>query len=88
MRTAIISGSFDPITVGHLDVIARASRLFDKVVIAVSPNGAKNSFLPQDVQIASVEASVKALGNVSVVQIEGLLAEFCKKYENPVIVRG
>lgn len=88
MRTAIISGSFDPITVGHLDVIARASRLFDKVVIAVSPNGAKNSFLPQDVQMASVEASVKALGNVSVVQIEGLLAEFCKKYENPVIVRG
>ncbi|MBR5780129.1 MAG: pantetheine-phosphate adenylyltransferase [Clostridia bacterium] len=88
MRTAIISGSFDPITVGHLDIIVRASRLFDKVVIAISPNSEKKGFLPFDVQVSSVEASVKDIENVSVVKCVGLLAEFCKNYENPVIVRG
>lgn len=88
MRTAIISGSFDPITVGHLDIIVRASKLFDSVVVAISPNGSKNGFLPEDVQLASVEASVKDIKNVSVVRCVGLLAEFCKGYENPVIVRG
>ena len=88
MRTAIISGSFDPITVGHLDIIVRASKLFDKVVIAISPNSEKKGFLPFDVQFSSVEASVKELDNVSVVKCVGLLAEFCKNYENPVIVRG
>lgn len=88
MRTAIISGSFDPITVGHLDIIVRASRLFDKVVIAISPNSEKKGFLPFDVQVSSVEASVKDIENVSVVKCVGLLAEFCKSFENPVIVRG
>ncbi len=88
MRTAIISGSFDPITVGHMDIIVRASRLFDKVVIAISPNSEKKGFLPFDVQLEAVRTSVKDLSNVSAVQIEGLLAEFCKNYENPVIVRG
>jgi pantetheine-phosphate adenylyltransferase len=88
MRTAIISGSFDPITVGHIDIISRASKLFDKVVVAISPNSEKKGFLPFDVQFASVEASVKGFANVSVVKCVGLLAEFCKNYENPVIVRG
>ncbi len=88
MRTAIISGSFDPITVGHLDIIVRASKLFDKVVIAISPNSEKKGFLPFDVQVASVEASVKDIENVSVVKCVGLLAEFCKEFENPVIIRG
>ncbi len=88
MRTAIISGSFDPITVGHLNVIERASLLFDKVVIAVSANSEKRDLLPQDVRVASVEASVKEIENVSVVLCDGLLAEFCNRFENPVIVRG
>ena len=88
MRTAIISGSFDPITVGHIDIIARASKLFDKVVVAISPNSEKKGFLPFDIQLEAVRASVKDIANVSVVQIEGLLAEFCKSFENPVIVRG
>ena len=88
MRTAIISGSFDPITVGHIDIISRASKLFDKVVVAISPNSEKKGFLPFDVQFESVEASVKGFANVSAVKCVGLLAEFCKNYENPVIVRG
>ena len=88
MRTAIISGSFDPITVGHLDIIERASKLFDKVIVVLSPNSEKKGLLPFDVQIAAVEASVKNIENVSVTQCVGLLAEFCRNFENPVIVRG
>lgn len=88
MRTAIISGTFDPITHGHMDIIARASSLFDHVVVAVSSNSAKKGFLPDEARVRAVGASVGALGNVSVELCEGLLADFCIKYENPVIVRG
>lgn len=88
MKTAVISGTFDPITVGHLDVIQRAARLFDKVVVAISANTEKNCFLPDEVRFASVEASIKNIPNAAVEQCEGLLAEFCKRFENPVIVRG
>ena len=88
MRTAIISGSFDPITVGHLSVIKRASKLFDKVVVAISPNSEKGGFLPEDIRISSVKASVLDFGNVEVAKCVGLLAEYCQTFENPVIVRG
>ena len=88
MRTAIVSGTFDPITVGHLNVIERAAILFDKVVVAVSVNSEKNGFLPDDIRVRAVEASVSHLGNAEVALCDGLLAEFCQKYENPVIVRG
>ena len=86
--TAICPGSFDPVTVGHLDIITRASKLFDKVVVAVSANTQKNNLLPDEVRINSINASVSHLGNVSVALCDGLLAEFCNKYENPVLVRG
>ncbi len=88
MKTAIISGSFDPITVGHLDVIKRASKLFERVVIAISSNTQKGGYLSDDARLESVKASVEDLENVEVQQCKGLLAEFCLKYENPVIVRG
>ena len=88
MKTAIVSGTFDPITIGHLNVIGRASNLFDKVVVAVSSNSEKKGFLPEEIRIKSVEKSVLDLPNVEVAICRGLLAEFCKKYENPVIVRG
>lgn len=88
MNTAIISGTFDPITVGHLDVIIRASRLFEKVVVAVSANTQKNCLLSDEVRVESVKASVSHMANVTVEQCDGLLAEFCNRYENPVIVRG
>ncbi len=88
MKTAIISGSFDPITIGHMDIITRAAKLFDKVVIAVSANTEKHSFLPDEGKVEAVKASVCDIPNVSVEQVNGLLAEFCKKYDSPVIVRG
>ena len=87
-RTAIISGTFDPITVGHLDVIKRASKLFDKIVVAVSANSQKENLLPDDVRVKAIENSVSDLANVSVALCDGLLADFCNRYENPVLVRG
>ena len=88
MMTAIISGSFDPITVGHLDVIKRAAKLFDKVVVAVSVNSKKEGYLSDEARLEAVKASVSQIQTVEVEQCCGLLAEFCLKYENPVIVRG
>ena len=88
MRTAIVSGPFDPITIGHFDIITRASKLFDKVVIAVSANTKKANLLPDEVRLKAIEKSVAHLENVSVALCDGLLAEFCNRYENPVLVRG
>lgn len=88
MKTAIISGTFDPITVGHMDIIVRASKLFEKVVVVVSPNTTKDCFLPDSVRLKSVEEAIRSVPNAAVAQCEGLLAEFCNRFENPVIVRG
>lgn len=87
-RTAIISGTFDPITVGHLDVIRRAAKLFDKIVVAVSTNSKKENLLPDEIRVKAIENSVADLENVSIALCDGLLAEFCNRYENPVLVRG
>ncbi len=88
MRTAIISGTFDPITLGHLNIITRTAKLFDKVVVAVSENNAKNGLLSAETRLKAVKAAVDRLGNVSAEQCSGLLADFCNRYENPVLVRG
>ena len=88
MKTAVISGTFDPITVGHLDVIERASKLFERVVVAVSANSEKSGLLPEKLRLEAVKAAVNGIENAEVVKCEGLLADFCRKYENPVIVRG
>ncbi len=88
MVTAIISGTFDPITVGHLDIIRRASKLFERVVIAVSSNTKKDNLLPDEVRVDAIKSSVSDISNVEIELCQGLLAEFCNRYENPVLVRG
>lgn len=88
MTTAIVSGSFDPITKGHTDIIARAAKLFGKVVVAVAANTEKKGMFPPEVRARAVAAAVAGMGNVSVRICEGLLADLCAEYENPVIVRG
>ncbi len=88
MMTAIISGTFDPITIGHLDVITRASKLFSDVVVAVSINGEKTPLFPDEIRVDSVKEAVKDINNVRVMLCDGLLADFCNRFDNPVIVRG
>ena len=89
MRTAICSGSFDPITLGHLDIIGRAAGCFDEIWVCVSPNAEKTSpmFLP-DQKLEMVRAAVAHLPNVYAELWPGLLAEFAAAHQASVIVRG
>ena len=89
MRTAICSGSFDPITLGHLDIIRRAAGCFDKVFVCVSPNAEKRDqmFTPEQ-KLALVRAAVAELPNVEAELFPGLLADFAVSHGANVIVRG
>ena len=88
MSRALIPGSFDPITVGHLDIITRASRLFDEVVVLVSKNASKNYMLCSKNRAALVEDAVKKLHNVRVAIYDGLLVDFAKENDIDVTVKG
>ncbi len=85
---AICPGSFDPVTFGHLDIVERAANLFDEVVVAVGRNSAKNYlFTPDERQEMLVEALERTHG-VRVVQLDGLLVDFCRDQGCDVIVKG
>lgn len=88
MRTAIYPGSFDPVTNGHLDIIERAAKMFDKVIVLVSYNVRKNggTFTPQE-RVEFIKRSVKA-SNVQVESYQGLLADFVKISGASAIVKG
>lgn len=89
MRTAICSGSFDPITLGHLDIICRAAACFDRVCVCVSPNAEKKSqmFTPEQ-KLLLVRTAVADLPNVEAELWPGLLADFAVDHEATAIVRG
>lgn len=88
MRTAIYPGSFDPITKGHLDVLKRAGDIFDKVIIVVSVNLNKKSFLPLEDRINLIKESCKDLKNVEVDSFDGLTIEYAKQKNANVLIRG
>ena len=89
MRTAICPGSYDPITLGHLNIIRRAAAIFDRVVVCVTFNSAKVSPMFSDEEkLDMVRIAVAKYPNVVVDHCETLLAEYVKKYENPVLVKG
>ena len=88
MQTAICPGSFDPVTLGHLDVIRRAAKMFDRVVVCVVFNANKNTFLTLDERKEHVERVVADLPNVSVDTWSGLLVDYADQFEDPVVVRG
>ncbi|MBQ9794895.1 MAG: pantetheine-phosphate adenylyltransferase [Clostridia bacterium] len=87
MRTAVITGMFDPFTRGHENLVRRSLDLFDQVVIVISRNSEKQGFLPDRVKLDSIWACFPDK-RVQVVLLEGLLADFVKQFENPVLVRG
>lgn len=87
-RVAVCPGSFDPITYGHLDIIERASKVFDKVYISVLKNSSKEGlFTPQE-RVDMIEEVTKHLENVKVEQFNGLLIDFCHQVGARAIVRG
>ena len=88
MRLAVYPGSFDPITNGHVDVIARAANLFDEVIVAAAVNEAKKSLFTMDERLAMMQAVTTRFQNVKVVAFEGLLVEFARKVDAVAVVRG
>ena len=88
MIKAIYPGTFDPITVGHLDVIIRAANVYDKVFIAVMNNRSKSCTFTKKERLAMIKKCVKDLKNVEVVTGEGLTVELAKEYGCKAIVRG
>lgn len=87
-RAAMIPGSFDPITVGHVDVIERASRIFDRVIVAVSQNAEKNSMFCADDRLLFAVAATAHLANVECVLCEGLLSECARSHGAGTLVKG
>ena len=88
MKTAICPGSFDPITMGHLDVIRRASALFDRVVVCVVKNVSKKGTFSIEERCEMVQRVTANLPNVTVEFWEGLLVDYADRFEEPVVVRG
>lgn len=88
MRVAICPGSFDPVTVGHLDIIRRASKLFDKVVVAVLLNMDKNTWFTIGERIDLLKKATKDIPNVEIAGFEGLLVDFAKQKRACAIVKG
>ncbi len=88
MQVAVYPGSFDPCTNGHLDIIARASQLFEKVVVAVLINEKKHPIFTLDERVEMLKKSTRHIPNVEVVSFSGLLAEFMKENNYSVIIKG
>jgi pantetheine-phosphate adenylyltransferase len=88
MRTAIYPGTFDPLTNGHLDIIQRASRLFDRVIVAVAKNESKNPLFSQKERLEMVRKSVGDLANVESGMFDTLLVKYAEKQQASAIIRG
>ena len=88
MKIAIYPGSFDPITKGHLDILKNAAGIFDKVIIAVAHNSAKQGFLTTQERVMLIQQSVVELDNVEVDSFEGLTIEYAQKIGAEVLIRG
>ena len=88
MKTAIYPGSFDPITKGHLDVLKRAADIFDKVIIVVSVNMNKKSFIPLEDRLMLIKEACKDIENIEIDSYNGLTIEYAKKRNANVLIRG
>lgn len=85
---AVYPGTFDPITNGHTDIVRRATRLFDRVVVAVAASPAKQPFFNLDERVGLARDALSGLGNVEVTGFSGLLAKFMREQQAQVILRG
>ena len=88
MRTVIYPGSFDPFTNGHLDVVERAAKLFDRVIVAVAQNTDKQTLFTQTERKLQIATVLDDLQNVEVTEFKGLLVEFAKAQHAEAIIRG
>jgi len=88
IKTAIYPGTFDPITKGHLDIIIRASKMFDEIIVAVANNKTKKSMFSLEKRLEMVKNSTKHLDNVKAKSFNSLLVDFAKKENSQIIIRG
>lgn len=88
MKIAVFPGSFDPITLGHYDIIERASSLFDKLIIAIGQNSQKKYMFPLEKRMEFIAQSTAHFGNVEVDYFEGLTVDYCLEKNVQFILRG
>jgi len=88
MRRAIFPGSFDPLTLGHFDIIQRGITLFDEIIIAIGINADKTYMFPLEQRMQFIQNAFKTESKIKVLTYEGLTVEFCKKVEAEFILRG
>ncbi len=88
MKCAVFPGSFDPITLGHLDILERSIPLFDEIIIGVGTNSEKKYMFPLNKRMAFIEETFSEYKSISVVKYQGLTIEFCKKVQANFILRG
>ena len=88
IRRAIYPGSFDPVTNGHLDVIDRARKLFDKVIVAVAHNDQKQPLFTLDERLAFLQGTIGKVENVEIAPLDGLLVNFAVAREATAVIRG
>ncbi len=88
MRKAIYPGTFDPITNAHIDIVKRAKRIFDIVIIAIAQPRHKNPLFTLEERLFLVKESLKDIGNLEVLTFDGLLVDLCKKLNVNVLIRG
>ncbi|MEJ8553722.1 pantetheine-phosphate adenylyltransferase [Tepidibacter sp. Z1-5] len=87
-KIAVYPGSFDPITKGHLDIIKRASKLFDKLIVGVLYNSSKNSLFTFEERVELIKEAIKDIDNVEVDSFTGLLIDYCNDKKVNAIIRG
>ena len=88
LRRAVYAGTFDPITLGHIDILRRGCTLFDEVIVAVGHNPAKRTLLDLDTRLRVIRESTSDLPNLTVGSFSGLLVDYCRKVEATAILRG
>jgi pantetheine-phosphate adenylyltransferase len=88
VRRAACPGSFDPVTNGHIDIISRASRLFDEVVVAVGVNASKNRLFGPEERMEMLTEASAPYPNVTIAGFDGLLTDFCRDHDVHAIVKG
>ena len=88
MKRAIYPGSFDPLTLGHLDMIKRSAKIVDELVIGVLNNSAKNSLFSLDERVSMIKEMTESMPNVTVASFDGLLVDYMKEINATILVRG
>lgn len=88
MKIAVFPGSFDPITLGHVDIVHRALPLFDKIIVAVGRNATKNYMFPESQRVAWIKETFASEPKISVDQYSGLTTNFCAEVGAQFILRG